>query len=119
MTQEYDKTNIFAKILRGELETNKIFENEHVLAFSDINPCAPTHILVITKENYINFSDFISKASKNQIADYYSSLAYIAEQLDISDYRIISNCGTESGQSVFHFHTHIISGKSLGGLIGE
>lgn len=114
----YDSNNIFAKILRGEIPCKKLFENEHVLAFHDIAPVAPTHVLVIPKGAYTDADDFAARASAAEIAAYYKAVAEIAKELGVSDYRLVSNKGAEAGQTVFHFHTHIIGGKKLGGLVG-
>jgi histidine triad (HIT) family protein len=114
----YNTENVFAKIIRGEIPCKKIFEDEMVLAFHDIAPAAPVHILVIPKGEYVNFADFIANASPEFITHYFKKIEEIAKSLNLQDYRIISNLGEESGQTVFHFHTHIISGKKLLGLIG-
>lgn len=115
----YDSSNIFAKILRGEIPCKKAFENEHVLAFHDIAPVAPTHVLVIPKGAYTDAADFAARASAAQIAAYYKAVADIARDLGVDDYRLVSNNGSQSGQTVFHFHTHIIGGAPLHGLIGS
>lgn len=114
----YDRSNIFAKILRGEIPCKKVHEDDHVLAFHDIAPVAPTHVLVIPKGEYTDAHDFAARASATEIAAYYKAVADIAKQLGVNDYRLVSNKGMQSGQTVFHFHTHIISGKNLGGLVG-
>lgn len=114
----YDSDNIFAKILRGDIPCSKLFENEHVLAFHDIAPVAPTHVLVIPKGTYVDAADFAARASAAEIAAYYKSIGEIAAQLGLTEFRLVSNTGATVGQSVFHFHTHIIAGKYLGGLIG-
>ncbi|NDB82817.1 MAG: HIT domain-containing protein [Alphaproteobacteria bacterium] len=119
MEASYDQNNIFAKILRQEVSSEKIYENEHVFAFKDSYPCAPTHVLVIPKNQYIDFSDFASRASNDEISSYYKSINEIIKQLNITSYRLVSNCGASAGQTIFHFHTHIISGKTLGNLTGE
>ncbi len=114
----YDSNNIFAKILRGEIPCKKAFENEHVLAFHDIAPVAPTHVLVIPKGAYTDADDFAARASAAEVAAYYKTVVEIAKELGVSEYRLVSNKGAEAGQTVFHFHTHIIGGKNLGALIG-
>lgn len=115
----YDTNNIFAKILRGEIPCKKVHEDDHVLAFHDIAPIAPVHVLVVPKGAYVDAADFAARASAQEIAAYYQAVANIASQLGVSDYRLVSNKGTQSGQTVFHFHTHIIGGKKLGGLVGS
>jgi len=114
----YDKNNIFAKILRGEVPCNKVFENEYAFAFYDIAPVAPVHVLVLPKGEFRNFEEFTRKAAPEFIAGYFTSIRTIAVQLSVQDaFRMITNVGENAGQSVFHFHCHIIAGKPLGGLI--
>ena len=115
----YDANNIFAKIIKGEIPSNKVFEDENVLAFHDISKAAPVHVLVIPKGNFINFSDFVSKASPEIVDDFFKKVAQIATMLDLdqSGYRLISNIGADASQSVAHFHVHILGKKKLGGLI--
>ncbi len=115
----YDSNNIFAKILRGEIPCTKLHEDDHVLAFRDIAPVAPIHVLVIPKAAYTDAADFAARASAAEIAAYYKAVANIAKGLGVSEYRLVSNKGAEAGQTVFHFHTHIIGGKKLGGLVGS
>ncbi|MDX2050171.1 MAG: HIT domain-containing protein [Rickettsiaceae bacterium] len=117
-SREYDKSNIFAKIIKGEIKAEIVYEDDLVVAFKDIAPVAPVHIIVIPKGEYSDFSDFISKASSIDVALYFQKIHAIARSLNVSDYRIISNCGKLSGQTIFHFHTHIISGKKINNLIG-
>lgn len=114
----YDKNNIFAKIIRGEIPCNKVFENEHVLAFRDIHPKAPVHILVLPKGEYINIIDFTQNASTEEIAALFKSFGEIAEKEDLeeSGFRMISNCGIDGGQEVPHLHLHLMGGKKLGGM---
>jgi histidine triad (HIT) family protein len=118
--KQYDNTNIFAKILRKELPSKIIFENEHVLCFEDISKSAKIHWLVIPKKPYICFDDFINKASKEEIAIFFQSIGKITKEHNIDEYgyRLITNNGSKSGQSVFHFHVHILSGQDLGELHG-
>lgn len=115
----YDSGNIFAKILRGEIPCKKVHEDDHVLAFHDIAPVAPTHVLVIPKGEYTDADDFAARASAAEIAAYYKAVANIAKDLGVSEYRLVSNKGAEAGQTVFHFHTHIIGGRELHGLVGS
>lgn len=114
----YDTNNIFAKIIRNEIPCKKVYEDDMVIAFYDIHPVAPTHVLVIPKGEYLDYSDFISKASDTQISHYFTKLKEIAKLLGLPSYRIVSNSGEQSGQTVFHFHTHIIGGKTISGLVG-
>ena len=115
----YDKNNIFAKILRKEIPCEVIFEDEQVLAFHDINPAAPIHIIVIPKGEYVSFDDFSQKASDKKISHFFKAVQKIADNLDVveSGYRVIMNHGQNASQTVFHFHVHILSGRPLGGLI--
>lgn len=114
----YDKDNVFAKIIRKEIPSTIIYEDNQILAFKDAYPVAPIHILVIPKGEYIDFEDFTQKASNDDIINFFKKVNEIAENLNLNEgYRIISNIGQKSGQSVFHFHIHIISGKVITGLI--
>ncbi len=114
----YDSNNIFAKILRAEIPCKKVYEDETVLAFADISPAAPTHVLVIPKaEGYRSFDDFVSTAPPSLVAAFFASVRKTAESLKLADYRLITNHGERAGQSVFHFHVHILSGRPLGGLL--
>ena len=118
-SQAYDDTNIFARILRGELPANKVFEDEHVLAFHDINPLAPTHILVIPKGAYVSWDDFSEKASDAEIAAFVRASGRIARDAGLveSGYRVLANSGTDSGQEVSHLHMHIFAGRPLGPML--
>jgi histidine triad (HIT) family protein len=115
----YDTNNIFAKILRGEIPCKKAFENEHVLAFHDIAPKAPVHILVLPKKPYVGMDDFTATASEAEIAALFRALGEIArkEGLDQTGYRVISNCGLNGGQEVPHLHLHLLGGKRLGRMV--
>ena len=115
----YDKNNIFAKIIRGEIPAKKVYEDEKVLAFNDIQPAAPVHILVVTKGEYVSFNDFVQKAKAEEVKGFFARIQKIAEEqgLDKNGYRIITNHGSDASQSVFHFHVHIIGGRPLGALI--
>lgn len=115
----YDTENVFAKILRGEIPCKKLFENAQVLAFHDIAPQAPVHVLVIPKQAYLDAGDFFTRASAEDIAAYFDGVREVVAQLALEDYRLISNKGEAAGQTVFHFHTHILSGKPLGALVGD
>ena len=115
----YDSENIFAKILRGEIPSNKVFENDHALAFHDINPQAPTHVLVIPKGSYVSNEDFTANASDSEIADFMRAVGHVTRELSLveSGYRIISNHGPDSGQEVPHYHVHIFGGGPLGPML--
>lgn len=120
-TQPYDENNIFARILRGELPSKTIYEDEHVLAFRDINPLAPAHILVIPKGPYVSWDDFSAKASDSEIAAFVRAVGKIArdEGLVAQGYRILANVGLNSGQEVPHLHAHIFGGRPLGPMLAR
>lgn len=106
----YDKDNIFAKIIRGDLPCNKIYEDELVFSFYDIHPKAKVHALVVPKLEVVNFTDFTLKSTPNQISDFFTKSSYIANNiLKLASFKILTNNGKESGQEVFHFHIHILS----------
>ena len=117
----YDKNNIFAKILRGEIPCKKVYENEYVLSFHDINPKKKLHVLVIPKAEYIDFDDFVNKASDKEIVEFNKAITHIAKILKISNleegYRVISNIGKDGGQEVPHFHYHIFGGEKIGKMV--
>jgi histidine triad (HIT) family protein len=115
----YDTNNIFAKIIRGEMPSSKVYEDDKILAFHDISKAAPTHVLVIPKGEYIDYSDFITKASKEDVAHYFTKINEIALSLGLAEhgFRLCSNNGAKSGQSVFHFHTHVLGGAKFGGVV--
>jgi histidine triad (HIT) family protein len=118
-TKPYDDNNIFARILRGEIPSKKVYEDEHVLAFHDINPLSPTHILVIPKGNYVSWDDFSETASDGEIAAFVRAAGRIArdEGLVEPGYRLLANVGVDSGQEVPHLHLHIFGGRSLGPML--
>lgn len=118
-TMLYDSSNIFARILREEITCDKVFENDHVLAFNDINPQAPQHILIIPKGDYCNFHDFHENAPTLLINEFYQAIRYVIQQCHLTKdgYRLITNCGADGGQIVDHYHVHLLGGKNLGSLI--
>ena len=115
----YDDDNIFAKILLGELPNTTVYEDEHVLAFNDISPQAPVHVLVIPKGRYIAHDDFHRDASAEEIVAFWRAVTTICSDLGVvaEGHRLIANQGAASGQLVPHFHVHILAGKNLGPLI--
>ena len=115
----YDKQNIFAKILRGEIPCDKVFEDKYALAFRDINPQAPVHVLLIPKGPYININDFSAKASDVEIAGYIRAVGHVGRKLGIvaPGFRTLSNHGPDAHQEVPHYHTHILAGRELGQII--
>ncbi len=115
----YDDSNIFAKIIRGEIPCDKVYEDDHVLAFRDINPQTPTHILVVPKGAYVSFADFSRNASPEEIAAFVRATGKIASEagLDEPGYRVLANHGRDAHQEVPHFHLHLFGGKDLGRMI--
>ena len=120
-TQPYDDSNVFAKILRGELPCNKVHEDEHSLAFHDINPLAPVHILVIPKGAYVSWDDFAERASEAEIAGFVRAVGKVARDagMVVQGYRLLSNVGKRSGQEVPHLHVHIFGGQPLGPMLAH
>jgi histidine triad (HIT) family protein len=114
----YDPNNIFAKILRGEIPCQRVYEDEAVLAFHDIHPKAPFHVLVIPKKAYTDFTDFSTRASADDVSTFFQTVAKIAKDLKLPEkgFRLVANNGAPSGQEVFHFHVHLIGGKHLGAM---
>jgi histidine triad (HIT) family protein len=115
----YDPNNVFARILRGELPCTKVYEDELVLAFRDINPQTPAHILVIPKKAYVSLDDFGTQASDAELAAIFRAAAKIARDQGLAEsgYRILANHGRDSHQEVPHFHLHIFGGRDLGRMI--
>ena len=116
---EYDTDNIFAKILRGEITCTKVYEDDHALAFEDINPQAPIHVLVIPKGPYVSMDDFTTKASTDEIAGFMRAVGETARRLNLANpgYRILANIGNDGMQEVPHLHIHIFGGKRLGPML--
>jgi histidine triad (HIT) family protein len=117
----YDRNNIFARILRGEIPCQKVFEDAHVLAFRDINPQTPTHILVIPKGEYVSSDDFAENASDEEIAALVRAAGRIARAQGLVEtgYRLLANHGSDAHQEVPHFHIHIFGGRDLGRMVGK
>ena len=113
----YDSNNIFAKILRGEIPAKKVYEDEFAFAFHDIAPNAPTHILVIPKGEYRNFAEFSASAPASLVQGFFAAIGTIAAQHNLTHYRLITNNGEGAGQSVHHFHVHILAGKPMSALL--
>lgn len=115
----YDSINIFARILRGEVPCRKVYEDAQVLAFEDILPAAPVHILVVPKKAYLSFDDFAVQAEAEEIGRFFATVRKIAVDSGIlgSGYRLITNHGPHASQTVPHFHVHILGGTPLGGLL--
>jgi len=119
----YDKNNIFAKILRGEIPCKKIYEDEFVLAFYDVNPQRKIHALIIPKGEYVNLDDFSSKASEKEIVGLIKGIGAVAKKLGVSEvvkgrgYRSLVNVGGDGGQEVPHLHFHILGGERVGKMV--
>ncbi|HEV2594537.1 MAG TPA: histidine triad nucleotide-binding protein [Sphingomicrobium sp.] len=120
-TEPYDDNNIFARILRGEIPAKRVYEDEFALAFQDINPLAPTHVLVIPKGRYVSWDDFSVKATDAEIAGFARAVASVAREAGLveSGYRLLANTGLNSGQEVPHLHVHIFAGRPLGPMLAR
>jgi diadenosine tetraphosphate (Ap4A) HIT family hydrolase len=120
-TLPYDDSNIFARILRGEIPCTKVHEDEHALAFHDINAQAPVHILVIPKGAYVSWDDFSARAPDAEIAGFVRAVGHVAREqgLVAPGYRLLANAGMNSGQEVPHLHVHIFGGKGLGPMLAR
>jgi histidine triad (HIT) family protein len=118
-SKTYDPGNVFARILRGEIPCRKVYEDDHVLAFHDVNPQAPIHVLVIPKGTYVSWDDFSAKASDAEIAAFVRAIGAIARELgaDEKGYRVLANTGADGGQEVPHFHLHLFAGRPLGRMV--
>ena len=119
----YDDQNIFAKILRGEIPNDTVLETEHSLAFRDINPLAPTHVLVIPRGPYVNYDHFAAEASEAEIIDYTRAIGEVcratgaAEPAGGTGFRMIANTGQDGVQEVPHLHVHVLAGRILGPMV--
>ena len=115
----YDNDNVFAKILRGKIPSDKVLENDFVLAFRDINAARPVHVLVIPKGKYTDVGDFVANASQAEIVGFWKSVAETADAIGVTaaGYRIIANTGVNGGQEVPHFHVHMLGGARVGPMV--
>lgn len=118
-TLPYDDQNIFAKILREEIPCRKVYEDDHALAFHDINPQAPVHILVIPKGAYVSWDDFSAKASAEDIAGFVRAVGHVAREQGLVEpgYRLLANTGGHGHQEVPHLHVHLFGGRQLGAML--
>ena len=118
-TLPYDDSNIFARILRGEIPSQRVYEDEYALAFHDINPQAPTHILVIPKGRYVSWDDFSARATADEIAGFVRAVGTVAREAGLTapGYRLLANIGPHAGQEVPHLHVHIFGGGALGPML--
>lgn len=119
--RDYDDQNIFAKILRGEIPNDTVLETEHALAFRDINPQAPTHVLVIPKGAYVCFDDFALNATDAEIADFTRAVGEVCkiEGVQGNGYRLIANAMRDGVQDVLHLHVHVLGGRPLGRMLSQ
>lgn len=117
----YDNDNIFAKILRGDIPCDKVYEDRYALAFNDVNPQAPVHVLVIPKGGYVSADDFTATAPDDEIAGFFKAVGQVARQLGLpkNGFRILANHGPDAGQEVPHFHVHIFGGDRLGPMLAK
>ena len=115
----YDSNNIFARILRSELPCTRVYEDAFALAFRDIAPQAPVHVLVIPKTPHVSFADFAVSATPETVAGFFAAVARVARDLGLEDpgYRILANMGHDAHQEVPHFHVHIFGGRPLGAML--
>lgn len=115
----YDSSNVFARILRGELPCKRVMETRHSLAFHDIRPLAPVHVLVIPKGSYTDMDDFTAQASDEEIADLWRTVGEVARVTgaQAEGYRVLSNIGKNGHQEVPHLHIHVFGGRYLGGML--
>jgi len=120
-TAPYDDNNIFAKILRGEIASRKVYEDEYAMAFHDINPQAPHHVLVIPKGRYVSWDDFSATASDAEIAGFVRAVGKVAREAGMVEpgYRLLANIGPDSHQEVPHLHVHIFAGRPLGPMLAR
>ncbi len=117
----YDDSNIFARILRGEIPTRRIYEDEWAIAFHDIAPQAPVHVLVIPRGPYVALADFVATAGDAEIAGFFRAVGRVAKQLELEQpgFRILSNMGVHAGQEVPHLHVHLFGGGPLGPMLAR
>lgn len=120
-TLPYDDQNVFAKILRGEIPNRTVYEDEWALAFHDINPQAPVHVLVIPKGPYVSWDDFSARASAEEIAGFVRAVGHVARSLGLVEpgYRLLANIGQHGHQEVPHLHVHLFGGKPLGPMLAR
>jgi histidine triad (HIT) family protein len=125
MAYDYDDENVFARILRGEIPSATLLETEHTLAFRDIRPQAPVHVLVIPKGRYVTYDHFAAEASPEEIVDFHRALAKVCAELDVAPggggagYRLIANSGVAGVQEVPHMHVHVLGGRRLGRMLAD
>lgn len=122
MPYTYDPTNIFARILRGEIPNKTVMETAHTLAFHDIHPAAPVHVLIVPKGAYVTFDDFAANATAEELVDFHRTAARVCKMLGVAPgngYRAITNAGNDGMQEVPHYHLHILGGRLMGPLVTQ
>lgn len=120
-TLPYDDANVFARILRGEIPASLVYEDEHAVAFHDIAPAAPTHILVVPRGRYVSWDDFSANATAAEIAGFVRAIGHVAREhgLAAPGYRLLANIGGDAGQEVPHLHVHLFGGRALGPMLAH
>ncbi|MFA5988407.1 MAG: HIT domain-containing protein [Sphingomonas sp.] len=120
-TQAYDDDNVFAKILRGDIPATRVFEDDHAIAFHDVNPQAPAHILVIPRGRYVSWDDFSARARDAEIAGFVRAVGIVARAAGLVEpgYRLLANIGRDAHQEVPHLHVHILAGRPLGPMLAH
>ena len=120
-TQPYDSSNIFARILRGEIPARRVYEDDHALAFDDINPQAPYHVLVLPKGAYVSWDDFSARAGDAEIAGFVRAVGLVAREAELvaDGYRLLANVGRDAHQEVPHLHVHVFAGRPLGPMLAR
>jgi diadenosine tetraphosphate (Ap4A) HIT family hydrolase len=117
----YDDQNVFARILRGEIPSKRVFEDEWAIAFHDINPQAPVHVLVIPRGRYVSMADFTARGSAAEIAGFFRAVGEVTRMLGLETdgYRLLANMGQAAGQEVPHLHVHVFAGRPLGPMLAR
>ncbi len=117
----YDDSNIFARLLRAEIPSRRVYEDAHAVAFHDIAPQAPTHVLVVPRGRYVSLADFSATATDAEIAGFWRAVGHVARALGFEQpgYRVLSNVGHDGGQEVPHFHVHLFAGRPLGPMLAS
>ncbi|MFN7633455.1 MAG: histidine triad nucleotide-binding protein [Acetobacteraceae bacterium] len=117
----YDDQNVFARILRGEIPSKRVFEDEWAIAFHDINPQAPVHVLVIPRGRYVSMADFTARGSAAEIAGFFRAVGEVTRilGLETDGYRLLANMGEAAGQEVPHLHVHVFAGRPLGPMLAR
>ncbi len=120
-TQPYDDDNIFARILRDEIPSRRVYEDDYAVAFHDINAQAPTHLLVIPRGRYVSWDDFTASASDTEIAGFIRAVGHVAREAGLVEpgYRLLANTGIDAHQEVPHLHVHIFAGRTLGPMLAR